>query len=155
MNIYRSRGNNVLIRRVRQSGTRASIKLTFAHSWGRGQSGRHHINMMRSHWYHSCMRHTWWRHQMDAFSELLAICAGNSPVPAEFPPHRPVTRSFDVFFDLRPNKRLSKQWWRWWFEKPLRPLWRHFNDTARQLTDKAQSTALLTIPNSCSFFFYQ
>ena len=36
-------------------------------------------------------------------------CAGNSPVPGEFPRQRPVTRSFDVFFDLRLNKRLSKQ----------------------------------------------
>ena len=39
---------------------------------------------------------------------LLAICAGNSPVPGEFPTQRPVTRSFDIFFDLRLNKRLSK-----------------------------------------------
>ena len=52
---------------------------------------------------------TWWRHQMETFSALLAICAGNSPVPGEFPAQRPVTRNFDVFFDLRPNKRLSKQ----------------------------------------------
>ena len=42
---------------------------------------------------------TWWRHQMETFSALLAICAGNSPVTGEFPAHRPVTRSFDVFFD--------------------------------------------------------
>ena len=62
---------------------------------------------------------------MKTFSALLAICAGNSPVPAEFPAQRPVTRSFDVFFDLRPNKRLSKQSWGWWFEPPSRPLWRH------------------------------
>ena len=54
----------------------------------------------------------WWaqifplrRHQMETFSALLAICAGNSPVPGEFPTQRPVTRSFDVYFDLRPNKR--------------------------------------------------
>ena len=38
---------------------------------------------------------------MKTFSPLLAICAGNSPVPGEFPAQRPVTRSFDVFFDLR------------------------------------------------------
>ena len=44
---------------------------------------------------------------------LLAICAGNSPVPGEFSSQRPVARSFDVFFDLRINKRLSKQWWGW------------------------------------------
>ena len=50
----------------------------------------------------------WWRHQMETFSALLAICARNSPVFGEFPAQRPVTRSFEVFFDLRPNKRLSK-----------------------------------------------
>ena len=49
--------------------------------------------------------HTWWRHQMETFSALLAICVGNSPVPGVFPAQRPVTRSFDVFFNLRPNKR--------------------------------------------------
>ena len=38
---------------------------------------------------------------MEAFSALLALCAGNSPVPGEFPSQRPVTRSFDVIFDLR------------------------------------------------------
>ena len=67
----------------------------------------------------------WWRHQMETFSALLAICAGNSPVPGEFPAQRPVTRSFDVFFDLRLDKRLSKQSWGWWFETLLHPLWRH------------------------------
>ena len=55
-----------------------------------------------------CMK-TWWRHQMETFSALLAICAGNSPVTGKFPAQRPVTRSFGVFFYLRPNKRLSKQ----------------------------------------------
>ena len=45
---------------------------------------------------------------MEAFSTLLAICAGNSPVTGEFPAQRPVTRSFDVFFDLCLYKRLSK-----------------------------------------------
>ena len=46
---------------------------------------------------------------METFSALLAICVGNSPVSGEFPAQRPVTRSFDVFFDLRLNKRLNKQ----------------------------------------------
>ena len=46
----------------------------------------------------------------------------------EFPAQRPVTRSFDVFFDLRLNKRLSKQSWGWWLETLSRPLWRHRND---------------------------
>ena len=40
--------------------------------------------------------HSWWRHQVETFSALLAICAGNSPFPGEFPTRRPVTRSFDV-----------------------------------------------------------
>ena len=69
--------------------------------------------------------YSWWRYQMETFSALLAICAGNSPVPGEFPAQRPVTRNFDVFFDL--NKRLSKQWWGWWFETLSCSLWRHCN----------------------------
>ena len=43
---------------------------------------------------------------MKTFSALLVICVWNSSVPGEFPAQRPVTRSFDVFFDLRLNKRL-------------------------------------------------
>ena len=66
---------------------------------------------------------------METFSALLAICAGNSPVPGEFPSQRPVTRSFDVSFDLRSNIRLSKQWRGWWFETQSCPLWRHRNET--------------------------
>ena len=46
---------------------------------------------------------------METFSALLGISAGTSPVTGEFPSQRPVTRSFDVFFGLRLNKRLSKQ----------------------------------------------
>ena len=64
---------------------------------------------------------------METFSALLAICAGNSPVPGDFPAQRPVRRSFDVFFDLRLNKRLSKQLWGLWFETLSRSLWRHCN----------------------------
>ena len=64
---------------------------------------------------------------MEIFSALLAFYAGNSPVTGEFPSQRPVTRSFDVFFDLRLNKRLSKQSRRRWFETPSRSLWRHNN----------------------------
>ena len=70
---------------------------------------------------------------MKTFSALLAICAGNSPVPGEFPAQRLVTPSFDVFFDLRLNKRLSKLSWGWWFETLSRPLWRHYNDTETTL----------------------
>ena len=58
----------------------------------------------------------WWRHQMEIFSALLAICAGNSPVTGEFLAQRLVTRSFDVFFDVRLNKQLNQQSRDWWFE---------------------------------------
>ena len=40
---------------------------------------------------------------------------------------RPVTRMCEMFFDLRLNKRLSKQSWDWWSETPSHPLWRHCN----------------------------
>ena len=52
----------------------------------------------------------WWRHQMEIFSALLPFCVGNSPVTGEFPSQKPVTRSYDIFFDLRLNQQLSKQW---------------------------------------------
>ena len=70
---------------------------------------------------------------METFSALLALCAGNSPVTGEFPAQRPLTRSFDVFFDLRPNKQLIKQSWGWWFETPSRSSWRHRNDISNSL----------------------
>ena len=71
---------------------------------------------------------TWWRHEMETFSALLAIYAGNSLVPGEFPAQSPMTRSFDVFFDLRLNKRLSKQSWGWWFGTLSHPLLRQCNE---------------------------
>ena len=99
-----------------------------------GKYSNSHKNMFlkcnKYYKYHIHFQWTWWRHQMETFSALLAICAGNSPVPGEFPAQRPVTRSFDVFFDLRLNKRLSKQSWSWWFETLPRPLWRHSNEIA-------------------------
>ena len=79
--------------------------------------------------FYGCHSSTWWRHQMETISVLLAICAGNSPVNGEFPTQRPVTRSFDVFSDLHLNKWLSKQSWGWWFETLSCPLWRHYNGT--------------------------
>ena len=76
------------------------------------------------------------RHHMETFSALLALGGGggggggggDSPVICEFPA-RPLTPSFEFFFDLRLNKRLSnKQSWGWWFETPSRSLWRHGNE---------------------------
>ena len=74
---------------------------------------------------------TWWRQQMETFSALLALCAANSPVTGEFSAQWQVTRSFDAFFDLRLNERLSKQSWGWWFETLLRSLWRHSYEAGR------------------------
>ena len=76
------------------------------------------------HW----IQQSWWRHQKETFSALLALCAGNSLVIGEFPSQRPATRSFGVSFDLRLNKWLSRQSKRRWFETPRRSLWRHCND---------------------------
>ena len=119
----------------------------------------------------------WWRHQMKTFSALLAICAGNSPdtiwchwatvskpvwsvvtalpiFPCEFATQRPVTRSFGVFFDLRLNKRLSKQSWGWWFETLSRSLWRHCNAAADTWTSHCYSYCRSWLPlvwlNTCS-----
>ena len=90
----------------------------------------HKIVLVKLHLYASArvtFLTSWWRHQMETFSALLAICAGNSPVSGEFPAQRPVTRSFDVFFDVRLIKRLSKHSRGWWFETLWHPLWRHRN----------------------------
>ena len=80
----------------------------------------------------------WWRHQIETFSALLALYAGNSPVSGEFPSQRPVTRSFDVLFDLRLYKRLSKQWWGWWYETPSRSLWSHCNGISTPLSRRSR-----------------
>ena len=73
----------------------------------------------------------WFHHQMETFSALLAFCVVNSPVTSEFLAQSPVTQSFDVFFDLRLSKQLSKQSWGWRFEMPLSSLWHHCNDPDR------------------------
>ena len=68
--------------------------------------------------------------------------------PGEFPARRPVTRGFDVFFDLRLNKQLSKQPWGWWFETPSWSLWRQCND---MLWIKFMSTPYVVISNNSNF----
>ena len=95
---------------------------------------------------------SWWRHQMETFSVLLALCAGNSPVTSEFPSQRPVAQSSDVFFDLSVNKQLSKQSWDWWFETPSRSLWRHCNvhagcrfDTETTLRYRCHQNQVITV----------
>ena len=70
---------------------------------------------------------------VEIISSFIMMTSSNGdisalPVPGEFPAQRPVTRSVDVFFDLRLNKRPSKHWRGWWFETPSCSLWRHCND---------------------------
>ena len=76
--------------------------------------------------------HAWWRHQMETFSALLAFCAGNSPVTCL-------------------NKRLSKQWWDWWFEMPSRSLWRHCNGNATDVSVVGKINRLRPGQNSLHF----
>ena len=101
-------------------------------------------------WYTTYPDLSWWRHQMETFSALLDLCDGNSPVTGEIPSQRPVTRSFDVFFDIRLNKRLSKQPRRRWFETPSHSLWRHCNVGPRvkiieiRITEQALSLKIVS-----------
>ena len=83
--------------------------------------------LVNEHLYLDGLLCAWWRHQIKTFSALLALCAGIWLVSGKFPSQRPVTRIFGVFFDLRLNKRLSKQSWGGWFKTPSRSLWRHRN----------------------------
>ena len=99
---------------------------------------------------------SWWRHQVETFSASRAFYAGNSPVPGEFPSQRPVTRSFDVFFDLWLNKHLSKQSWGWWFETPSCSLWRHCNvirSTIHNFTTSFVTTMTLSHQRVCSLIW--
>ena len=81
---------------------------------------------------------------MEIFSALLALCVGNSPAIGEFLSQRPVTRSFDVFFDLCLSKSLSKQSRRRWFEAPLRLLWCY--PTGHQSSDNTGPTKAMPPP---------
>ena len=69
----------------------------------------------------------WWRHQMETFSASLALCTG-IPRSTVNSPHKVQRRGALVFSLICAlNKRLSKQPWGWWFEKPSPSLWRHCN----------------------------
>ena len=92
-------------------------------SWVGGDAGRCLFGFVNCIFLYSSR----WRHQVEAFSALLVRCVGNSPVTGEFPAQGPVGRSFDVFLDLRLNKRLNKQSWGWSFGTPSHSLWRHCN----------------------------
>ena len=90
---------------------------------------------------------------METFSALFAHCARNSPVTGKFPSQRPVTRSFDVFLDLRLNERLSKQSRGWWFETPSRPLWRHSNVPHLSVINQKRAVFIATYLLDITFIF--
>ena len=75
--------------------------------------------------YHTPLLHMMTSSNGNIFRVTGHLCGGFT---GEFPAQRPVTRSFDAFFDLCLNKRLRKQSWGWWFETLSRPLWRHCNE---------------------------
>ena len=69
-----------------------------AHRWNRGGWGLGYLAL-----HFVGIR---WRHQMQTFSALLALCVGNSPVTSELPSQKPVKRCFDFFY-----LRLVKNGW--------------------------------------------
>ena len=74
----------------------------------------------------SFIPHSWWRHWSNGkvFRVTGHLCG--EFIDPRWIPHTKASDA-DDFFDLRPNKLLSKQSWGWWFETPSRPLWRHRN----------------------------
>ena len=130
------------------------VAVIFAHRLGHWQSSEYsvytsHRSATRSHQLFHMLK-SWWRLQMETFSALLAICAGNSPVTGEFPAQKPVTRSFGVFFDPRRNKRLGKQSWGWWFETPSQ---RHCNFYCNCISSH-RSIEIVLIAHRCQHFVY-
>ena len=73
------------------------------------------------HWGYSSINPSIYRFNMLTSSNGNIFHVTGHFFTGEFPAQRPVTRSFDVFFDLHLNKWLSKQSWGWWFETPLQP----------------------------------
>ena len=93
---------------------------------------------------------------MEALSALLTLCEGNSLVTGEFPSQRPVTMmtwSFDVFFDLRLIKQLSKVSRCRWFEKPSRSLWHHCDEVT--LTPVAANHEVTSGTRTIILYFLQ
>ena len=92
---------------------------------------------------------------METFSALLALCERNPPVTGGFPSKRPVTRSFDAFFDRRMKKRLNKQSRRRWFETSSRSLWRHCYGVLLWLGTERVYQNLFGLYHGCPWWRYQ
>ena len=92
-----------------------------------------------------------WKH----FPRYWPFVHGNSPVTGEFPPQRPVTQRFDVFFDLCQNVQLSKQSYDWWFEMPLCPLWYHGTADYQSLITRSDSQCYHSGASKLLFYYYR
>ena len=98
----------------------------------------HEHHFISNHWqlrhclYNSLFRLTG-RNMMTSSNENIFLVTGHLcgefTIDRWIPAQRPVRRSSNVLFDPHLNKRLSKQWWGWWFETSSCPLWRHCNET--------------------------
>ena len=93
---------------------------------------------------------TWWCITMMTSSNgsifrVTGPLCGEFTGLGEFPTQRPVTRCFDVFCDLRLNKRLSKQPRGWWFEPSSWSLWRQCNARRK----KEVYTVVYNLPLQC------
>ena len=69
-----------------------------------------------------------WQH----FPPCWSFARGIHSVTGGYHSQRPVTRCFDVFYDMRLNKRLRKHSGCQWFETPCCSLWRHYNELHRK-----------------------
>ena len=74
-----------------------------------------------------CLSHCMMTSSNGNIFHVTGPLCGECTDPGEFPAQRPVTRSIDIFFHLRLNKRLSKQSRGRWFETPPWSLWRQCN----------------------------
>ena len=98
---------------------RHNSKLSYAYA---GTSDTNTYSML--HWCICCSCAPWWRNQMEPFPRYWPLVR----VTGGFPSQRPMTRKFDVCYDVRLNNGLSKQSRCRWFETPWRSWWRHRYD---------------------------
>ena len=81
-----------------------------------------------------------WKH----FPHYWPFVRGIHWSPVYYPQQKPVMRSFDIFFDLSQNERMSKQSWGWWFETPSCSLLRHCNDNSNSMELSFTLISILT-----------
>ena len=116
--------------------------------------------------------HFWWLLLLhrDCFHAQFSMMTSSNgsifcvtcPLCGEFPSQRPVTRSFNVFFDMCLSKRSSNQSWGWWSETPSHFIMTSLQWYIRSLPMSALKHSqtvqlynmykLLNHPSSCQWF---